>query len=98
MRGEERLREARDTLRRWFEGAESPGADAYDVDIDSPGDPPAPSPFPNIERALFPDDEEVKEDPCRPLVHGASDIDFDEHGDAVEFGRVSDESAAGYEV
>ncbi|KAH8084521.1 methyltransferase domain-containing protein [Aureococcus anophagefferens] len=74
--------------------AESPGADAYDVDIDSPGDPPAPSPFPNIERALFPDDEEVKEDPYRPLVHGASDIDFDEHGDAVEFGRVSD----GYEI
>ncbi|KAH8064982.1 hypothetical protein JL722_1873 [Aureococcus anophagefferens] len=78
--------------------AESPGADACDVDIDSPGDPPAPSPFLNIERALFPDDEEVKEDPYRPLVHGASDIDFDEHGDAVEFGRVSDESAAGYEV
>ncbi|KAH8075330.1 methyltransferase domain-containing protein [Aureococcus anophagefferens] len=73
--------------------AESPGADAYDVDIDSPGDPPAPSPFPNIERALFPDDEEVKEDPYRPLVHGASDIDFDEHGDAVEFGRVSDGSS-----
>ena len=51
-----------------------------------------------IERALFPDDEEVKEDPYRPIVHGASDIDFDEHGDAVEFGRVSDEGAAGYEV
>ena len=42
--------------------------------------------------------DRVKEDPCQPLVHGASDIDFDEHGDAVEFGRVSDESAAGYEV
>ena len=27
--GEERLREARDTLRRWFEGADSPGADDY---------------------------------------------------------------------